>query len=124
MKKNAIALCIAALSLSATAGFANANTGVAVPSAQQQTSGIKDAKLLQFSIAMDSIDKINARYEAEFQSAEDTEQAQIIQQRAQAEMVKAVEKSGLTVSDYSQIAQQAQQDPQLRERIMNMSRAE
>ncbi|MEH6555425.1 DUF4168 domain-containing protein [Pseudoalteromonas tetraodonis] len=123
MKKNAIALCIAALSLSATSGFANANNGVTVPP-QQQVSGIKDAKLLQFSIAMDSIDKINTRYEAEFQSAENTEQAQIIQQKAQAEMVQAVEKAGLTVSDYSQIAQQAQQDPQLRERIMNMSRAE
>lgn len=124
MKKNAIALCIAALSLSATAGFANANTGVAVPSAQQQTSSIKDAKLLKFSIAMDSIDKISSQYEAEFQSAEDTEQAQAIQQRAQEEMVKAVEKSGLTVAQYSEIAQQAQQDPQLRERIMAMSNAE
>ncbi|MFU2510497.1 DUF4168 domain-containing protein [Pseudoalteromonas sp. ASV78] len=123
MKKNTIALCIAALSLSATAGMVNANTGVAVPP-QQQTSSIKDAKLLQFSIAMDSIDKISARYESEFQSAEDTEQAQTIQQRAQAEMVKAVEKAGLTVAEYSEIAQQAQQDPQLRERIMTMSRAE
>ncbi|KKL50097.1 hypothetical protein LCGC14_2308940, partial [marine sediment metagenome] len=91
---------------------------------QQQTSSIKDAKLLQFSIAMDSIDKISTRYESEFQSAEDTEQAQTIQQRAQAEMVKAVEKAGLTVAEYSEIAQQAQQDPQLRERIMTMSRAE
>ncbi|HEA16312.1 MAG: DUF4168 domain-containing protein [Pseudoalteromonas prydzensis] len=123
MKKNTIALCIAALSLSATAGMVNANTGVAVPP-QQQTSSIKDAKLLQFSIAMDSIDKISTRYESEFQSAEDTEQAQTIQQRAQAEMVKAVEKAGLTVAEYSEIAQQAQQDPQLRERIMTMSRAE
>lgn len=123
MKKNTIALCIAALSLSATAGMVNANTGVAVPP-QQQASSIKDAKLLQFSIAMDSIDKISTRYESEFQSAEDTEQAQTIQQRAQAEMVKAVEKAGLTVAEYSEIAQQAQQDPQLRERIMTMSRAE
>lgn len=123
MKKNTIALCIAALSLSATAGMVNANTGVAVPP-QQKTSSIKDAKLLQFSIAMDSIDKISTRYESEFQSAEDTEQAQTIQQRAQAEMVKAVEKAGLTVAEYSEIAQQAQQDPQLRERIMTMSRAE
>lgn len=123
MKKNTIALCIAALSLSATAGMVNANTGVAVPP-QQQVSSIKDAKLLQFSIAMDSIDKISTRYESEFQSAEDTEQAQTIQQRAQAEMVKAVEKAGLTVAEYSEIAQQAQQDPQLRERIMTMSRAE
>lgn len=124
MKKNAIALCIAALSLSATVGFANANTGVAVPSAQQQTSSIKDAKLLKFSIAMDSIDKISSQYEAEFQSAEDTEQAQAIQQRAQEEMIKAVKKAGLTVAEYSEIAQQAQQNPELRDRIMNMSRSD
>jgi len=123
MKKNTIALCIAALSLSVTAGVVNANTEVAVPP-QQQASNIKDTKLLKFSIAMDSIDKISMSYEAKFKDAEDTEQAQVIQQKAQAEMVQAVEKSGLTVAEYSAIAQQAQQDPQLRERILSMSNAQ
>ncbi|WP_404341863.1 DUF4168 domain-containing protein [Pseudoalteromonas mariniglutinosa] len=122
MKKNTIALCIAALSLSATAGMVNANQNAAPT--QQQSVEMTDAKLLKFSIAMDSISQINTKYEAKFQGVEDAEQAQKIQQQAQSEMVEAVESAGLSVAEYSTIAQQAQQDEQLRERILNMSRAE
>lgn len=121
MKKSTIALCIAALSLSSAAGIANANSGVAQPT-QQQTVEMTDAKLLKFSIAMDSISQINSKYEAMFQEIEDKEQAQKIQQQAQNEMLEAVQRSGLSVEEYSVIAQQAQQDEQLRDRILSMSR--
>ncbi|MGO2013053.1 MAG: DUF4168 domain-containing protein [Pseudoalteromonas sp.] len=121
MKKNTIALCIAALSLSTAAGMANANSG-APQQMQQQSVEMSDAKLLKFSMAMDSISQINSKYEAKFQGVEDTEKAQEIQQQAQSEMLEAVKKSGLSVEEYSVIAQQAQQDEQLRDRILSMSR--
>lgn len=121
MKKSTIALCIAALSLSTAAGMANANSG-APQQMQQQTVEMSDAKLLKFSMAMDSISEINSKYEAKFQGVEDTEKAQEIQQQAQSEMLEAVKKSGLSVEEYSVIAQQAQQDEQLRDRILSMSR--
>jgi hypothetical protein len=128
MKKNTIALCIAALSLSATAGMVNANQNTAQTQqqapTQQQSVEMSDAKLLKFSIAMNSISQINTKYEAKFQGVEDAEQAQEIQQQAQNEMVEAVESAGLSVAEYSSIAQQAQQDEQLRERILSMPRAE
>ncbi|MGO2478778.1 MAG: DUF4168 domain-containing protein [Pseudoalteromonas sp.] len=121
MKKNTIALCIAALSLSTAASMANANSG-APQQMQQQSVEMSDAKLLKFSMAMDSISQINSKYEAKFQGVEDTEKAQEIQQQAQSEMLEAVKKSGLSVEEYSVIAQQAQQDEQLRDRILSMSR--
>lgn len=121
MKKSTIALCIAALSLSSAAGMANANSGVTQPM-QKQTVNMTDAKLLKFSIAMDSISQINTKYKAKFQGVEDKEKAQEIQQQAQTEMLEAVKKSGLSVEEYSIIAKQAQQDEQLRDRILSMSR--
>lgn len=121
MKKNTIALCIAALSLSTAAGMAHANPAKTQP-IQQQSVNMTDAKLLKFSIAMDSIGQINSKYEAKFKNIEDAKQAQKIQQQAQGEMLEAVKKAGLSVEEYSIIAKQAQQDEQLRNRIINMSR--
>lgn len=122
MKKTAIALCMAAFSMSATVGAVQANP--AAMQTQQQNMNVSEAKLLQFSMAMDAIGEVGAKYEAEFQEAESAEQAQQIQQQAQNEMVEAVEAAGLTAEEYNAIAQQAQQDEQLRERILSMSRAD
>ncbi|SEA71856.1 DUF4168 domain-containing protein [Alkalimonas amylolytica] len=123
MKKTAIALCLAAFSATVTLGVAQANPAAMQPQQQQQVE-ITEAKLLQFTMAMDAIGEIGAKYEAEFQSAESAEQAQQIQQQAQNEMVEAVESAGLTAEQYNAIAQQAQQDEELRERILSMSRAD
>ena len=123
MKKTAIALCLAAFSATVTLGVAQENPAAMQPQQQQQVE-ITEAKLLQFTMAMDAIGEIGAKYEAEFQRAESAEQAQHIQQQAQNEMVEAVESAGLTAAEYNAIAQQAQQDEELRDRILSMSRAD
>ncbi|MDP4530012.1 DUF4168 domain-containing protein [Alkalimonas delamerensis] len=122
MKKTAIALCLAAFSATVSLGVAQADPAAMQP--QQQQVEITEAKLLQFTMAMDAIGEIGAKYEAQFQNAESAEQAQQIQQQAQNEMVEAVEAAGLTAAQYNAIAQQAQQDEELRDRILSMSRAD
>lgn len=123
MKKTAIALCMAAFSVSATVGIAQANPAAMQPQ-QQQSVEVNEATLLQFSMAMDAIGEVGAKYEAQFQEAESAEEAQQIQQQAQNEMVEAVEAAGLTAETYNAIAQQAQQDEELRERILSMTRGD
>nr|WP_281256375.1 DUF4168 domain-containing protein [Arsukibacterium tuosuense] len=91
---------------------------------QQQTTNFNDATLLKFSMAMEGVQQVGSKYEAEFQNAEDAAEAQKIQQEAQQEMVEAVQASGLTTEEYNQIAQQAQQDEELRSRILAMADTE
>ena len=70
---------------------------------------------------MDAIQQVGVKYESKFKAAETPEQAQQVQQEAQGEMVKAVQSAGLTAEQYNSIAQQAQQDEALRNKILAMS---
>ncbi|KKO45888.1 hypothetical protein WG68_07665 [Arsukibacterium ikkense] len=123
MRKSYLAVVLAGLTMTGTAQLAQAQANPAAPQAQaqQQAINLNDAILLKFSVAMAGVQSVGAKYEAEFQNAEDAEAAQKIQQAAQQEMVAAVEASGLTTEEYNQIAQQAQQDEALRSRILAMT---
>lgn len=66
---------------------------------------------------MSEVRSISNKYAEEFQSAEDAEQAQSIQQKAQQEMVEAVNDSGLSPEEYNTIVQRVQQDEELRARL-------
>ncbi|MCS4306306.1 flagellar basal body P-ring protein FlgI [Rheinheimera pacifica] len=124
MRKTYLAVILAGLTLSGAALAQQTATEAPVQAAatQQTTVDLSDANLLKFSVAMDSIQKVGAEYEGKFQAAETPEQAQQVQQEAQAEMVKAVEAAGLTADEYNAIAQQAQQDEALRNKILAMAK--
>ncbi len=123
MRKSYLAVVLAGLTIAGTAQLAQAQANPATPPAQtqQQATNLDDATLLKFSVAMEGVQQVGGKYEAEFQSAEDAAEAQKIQQAAQQEMVAAVESSGLTTEEYNQIAQLAQQDEELRSRILAMT---
>lgn len=124
MRKTYLAVILAGLTLSGAALAQQTATEAPAQAAaaQQTTVDLSDANLLKFSVAMDSIQKVGAEYEGKFQAAETPEQAQQVQQEAQAEMVKAVEAAGLTADEYNAIAQQAQQDEALRNKILAMAK--
>lgn len=126
MRKSYLAIVLAGLTMAGTAQLAQAQANPASPQAQmqQQASNFNDATLLKFSMAMEGVQQVGSKYEAEFQNAEDATEAQKIQQAAQQEMVEAVQASGLTTEEYNQIAQQAQQDEELRNRILAMADTE
>lgn len=88
---------------------------------QQQNIEINDDMLSDFVDAMGSVQQISNKYAEQFQSAEDAEQAQQIQRKAQEEMVAAVEESGLTAAEYNAIVQRVQQDEELRAKLQEMT---
>ena len=129
MRKSYLAIVLAGLTMAGTAQLAQAQANPAATQAnpaqmQQQASNFNDATLLKFSMAMEGVQQVGSKYEAEFQNADDATEAQKIQQAAQQEMVEAVQASGLTTEEYNQIAQQAQQDEELRNRILAMADTE
>jgi len=77
--------------------------------------------LEKFVTAMSSVQEISSKYSEQFQSAEDAEQAQEIQRKAQEEMVAAVNDSGLSPQEYNAIVQRVQQDEELRARLQEMT---
>ncbi len=78
---------------------------------------VNEQKLEQFVTAMNGVQEVSNKYMDEFQRAENAEEAQAIQQKAQQEMLRAVNDSGLSPDEYNAIVQQAQQDDELRARI-------
>lgn len=125
MRKTYLAAILASLTLSGAALAQQADTAAPTEAAtamQQSTVELTDANLLKFSMAMDAIQQVGTEYESKFQAAETPEQAQQVQQEAQTEMVKAVEAAGLSTEQYNAIAQQAQQDEALRNKILAMSK--
>lgn len=125
MRKTYLAALLAGLTLSGAALAQQTATDAPAQNTatmQQSTVDLSDANLLKFSVAMDSIQRVGTEYESKFQAAETPDQAQQVQQEAQAEMVKAVEAAGLSADEYNAIAQQAQQDEALRNKILAMTK--
>ena len=126
MRKTYLAAIVASLTLSAAAlaqqSAPQPQTQTPAVAQQQTTVELTDANLLKFSVAMDAIQQVGVKYESKFKAAETPEQAQQVQQEAQGEMVKAVQSAGLTAEQYNAIAQQAQQDEALRNKILAMAK--
>ncbi|AFT69768.1 putative conserved secreted protein [Alloalcanivorax dieselolei B5] len=97
--------------------------GAAQPAPQQQgampqSAGISDQDVQRFAEAQGKVNDIKQEYQGKLQeSAQDPQKAMEIQQEAQQEMVQAVQDSGMDVQQYNQIAQLAQYDNELRQRI-------
>ena len=125
MKHSMTALALAALFSGALVTTASATPVQAQQQQQmmqqQQNIEINDDMLSDFVDAMGSVQQISNKYAEQFQSAEDAEQAQQIQRKAQEEMVAAVEESGLTAAEYNAIVQRVQQDEELRAKLQEMT---
>jgi GTP1/Obg family GTP-binding protein len=65
----------------------------------------------------DKVSEIRNDFQQKMASAEDTEKAQSLQEEASAEMVEAVQASGMSVEEFNQIAYALQSDPALQERL-------
>ncbi|RUO58977.1 DUF4168 domain-containing protein [Pseudidiomarina insulisalsae] len=116
--------------LIATAIFAT-TAATAAPMAQQAAQGqamqqqkqieITDTLLEKFVVAMSNVQQISQKYSEQFQNAQDAEAAQEIQQKAQKEMISAVNDAGLSPDEYNAVIQQVQQDPELQQRLQEMT---
>lgn len=107
------------VSLAAILSF-GAVTAMAQPQQQQQqpqAMDVSDAKLEQFVEAVTEVQSVQQEYASEIQSTQEAAEAQALRQEAQEKMVGAVEDAGLSVTEYNQISQQLQSDPELSNRL-------
>lgn len=93
--------------------------GPAQQSQQQapQQVQVSDSQLQQYVVVAGKVTEIRNDFQQKMTSAEDAEQAQSLQQEASAEMIEAVQASGMSVEEFNQIAYALQSDPALQERL-------
>ena len=87
------------------------------PPAQQSASSFSDSELKSFAVAVLEVQRINDTYVPKLESAKSPEEQQQLRQTASQEMVRAVEKEGMSVDKYKEILSQAQADPAVAERV-------
>lgn len=86
------------------------------PGAEQQVD-VSDEEVSAFVDAYIAVQTINQEYTERLQAAESPEDATELQQEAQGKMQQAVTDSGISIEEYQQIANLANQDEGLRDRI-------
>lgn len=115
------------LALAAAVGLGTSGVAVAQqqqqPQQQQQAPQAKDfdkAELEAFVEAQAEVSDISQDYQTKMQNADNPEAQASMRQEANQEMVQAVNDAGLDPSTYNSIAQAAQSDPQLAQKIEGM----
>lgn len=106
-----------ALALPATAETAPAS---AQTQPESHTLEISDHRLKKFMSAQQEVSAIQQRYAGKLQSESDPRAGSAIQQEMQQKMIESVEKAGLEVPEFNQIATAISQDPALRERAVQL----
>ena len=88
--------------------------------AEAMTQDFDDETLERFADAYVEVGEIHRTYSDELQDAEATEEAQDLQQRANNEMVEAIQGTGMEVQEYSAVAAALERDPDMREEVVQM----
>lgn len=117
------AAAILAASLSPAAALAQtAQAPAAQPPAQVQPA-IKptDAQLEKFASASQKVAMVADEYRPKLQAAKDDPARQQVYREADEKMVKMVQADGLTVDEFNGIGQAVEQDPQLRQRVIDIA---
>lgn len=99
------------------------------PAAQAQDSGsagtfadeVDEQQLEAFVVARADVQEIQQDYTSRLQSAENDQDAAELQAEAQEKMVSAVEDAGLSVQEFNRIAEAAQNDPEVQEKIQELA---
>jgi hypothetical protein len=94
------------------------------PTEQAPSVAVNDKEIQAFAVASNEIQQLRQKWMPKVQEA--SQQGPDAQQKAEdqalGEMKGAVEKNGLTVEKYNQIAQAAQADPEIRQKIQKHSK--
>ncbi|SRR5690554_3562416 len=87
---------------------------------QAPAAQVSDSELQKFADAYASTLEIRQEFTQQLNSAESSEEVQELQQRANEEMIQAVEDNGLSLEEYNTIAQAVSSDPELQTRLSSM----
>jgi hypothetical protein len=90
------------------------------PSAQSPSSAaaIPDDTINKTGAALHDVVQVNQKYVGEMQSASPA-QKQALSAQANAEAVQAIQSHGLSVEQYTSVIRTAQNDPQLKQRLLS-----
>jgi len=115
----ALSLGVAAPSLAQQAQQQQQGTPSPAAQAQAQAAQVKvtDDDLEQFVEAKEKVADVRQSFQKQMAEAENSKDAQKLQQEASGEMVSAVEASGLSVDKFNQIAYAVQAQPDLQSRL-------
>ena len=122
----AAALCSGLLALAPAALYAQTPPEEAGPpvSAQEPSAEappaatVPDAKIDQFATAYVAVQSIQAQASQQLAATTDAKKADDLKANAESQMVKAVEKSGLQVDEFNQIASLMASDLTLRNKVL------
>lgn len=84
---------------------------------QPMLSGISDTKLDQAAAALVHVDNVQRSYQQKLEQARPDERDHVIEEADNA-LVKAVTDHGLSIDEYDAIIQTAQNDPAVREKLL------
>lgn len=105
--------------------FAPVHTGLSsLALAQGQSGGVDEATLEKFAVAAREVVAVRQEYEPLIRTAPNAEMAKALSEDARAKMDAAFASAGITPQRYLEIAQAAQTDAALRERIQKMLKDE
>jgi len=104
-----------------TSAYAQGGAQQGQPPQQQggkAAADVDDASLNKFKDAFAEVNSIRESFAGKLENVEDPEKAQKLQQKAQKNMVSAVEDAGLSVQEYNQIFAAVQQNPELQQKVL------
>src|SRR5262245_15027663 len=111
------AAAIAALGMSCIQTTSAQSPSVAPMEGPRPASSYSDTELESVVVGELDLERIGRIYLAEVAAAATPEEQEQIQAAARSEMVQAIEKRGMTVDKYTEIARQAQARPEIAEQI-------
>jgi uncharacterized protein DUF4168 len=88
------------------------------PGVQQPVPAYSDAELKTFAVAALEVLRINDVYLPKLKLASTPEEQQLVERSASDEMVKAVEREGMSVAKYKEIMNHAESNPEVAERVI------
>jgi hypothetical protein len=89
----------------------------------QQSGSPDDATVHKVGTALGNVATIRQQYTQRMQSTNSPQQRQELTDRARTDMEKAIGNQGLTIDRYNQVIQMAQNDPTLRQRLLNVAQS-
>lgn len=115
------AAAILAASLSPAAVLAQSAPAAQPPAQMQSAVKPTDAQLQKFAAASQKVSVVADEYRPKLHAAKDEPAREKIYREADEKMVKVVQADGLTVDEFNGIGQAVEQDPQLRQRVIEIA---
>jgi hypothetical protein len=91
------------------------------PQPQSGPAAIPDQTIGKAGAALHDVAKLQQKYQGEMESAS-PEQKKGLSEQANAEAVQAIQSHGLSVQEYSTVVRTAQNNPQLKQRLLEAAR--